>query len=184
MQQFTSSWRHPCVAVGWQCLLVSSCFHFADVITCSPAGQGSVRRCRWVTRTRSAPPEKSAATGSLARRIILFIYSYSLDTEGYWRWACDRQTARVTCWRQLQFHVFVAAATAIEAGIDFPLLPDLQHEKYEFSNCPTRCDLFSLLYFCRQLYMFRLLTPIIRSSYSCNYSFWYRLTAMNKICCY
>jgi len=35
---------------------------------------------------------------------------------------------------------------------------------------------FSLLYFCRQLYMFRLLTPIIRSSYSCNYSFWHWLT--------
>jgi len=42
----------------------------------------------------------------------------------------------------------------------------------EFSNSPTRCDLFSLLHFCRQLYMFRVLTPIIRSSYSCNYSFW------------
>jgi hypothetical protein len=26
--------------------------------------------------------------------------------------------------------VFIAAATAIEAGVDFPLLPDLQHEKY------------------------------------------------------
>jgi len=24
--------------------------------------------------------------------------------------------------------------------------------------------------------MFRVLTPIIRSSYNCNYSFWYRLT--------
>ena len=32
---------------------------------------------------------------------------------------------------------------------------------------------FSLLHFCRQLYMFRVLTPIIRSSYNCNYSFWY-----------
>jgi len=32
---------------------------------------------------------------------------------------------------------------------------------------------FSLLYFCRQHYMFRMLTPIIRSWYSCNYSFWY-----------
>ena len=31
---------------------------------------------------------------------------------------------------------------------------------------------FSLLYFCRQLYMFRVLSPIIRSSYNCNYSFW------------
>jgi len=35
---------------------------------------------------------------------------------------------------------------------------------------------FSLLYFCRQLYMFRVLTPIIRSSYSCSYSFWHRST--------
>jgi len=34
---------------------------------------------------------------------------------------------------------------------------------------------FSLLYFCRQLYMFRVLTPIIRSSYNCNYSLWYWL---------
>jgi len=37
---------------------------------------------------------------------------------------------------------------------------------------------FSLLYFCRQLNMFRVLTPIIRSSYSCNYSFWHRSTAV------
>ena len=34
----------------------------------------------------------------------------------------------------------------------------------EFNNCPTRCDLCRLLHFCRQLYMFRVLTPIIRSS--------------------
>jgi len=31
---------------------------------------------------------------------------------------------------------------------------------------------FSLLHSCRKLYMFRALTPIIRSSYSCNYSLW------------
>jgi len=51
----------------------------------------------------------------------------------------------------------------------------------EFNNFPTRCNLFSLLHFCRQLYMFLVLTPIIRSSYNCNYSFWYWLTAMSKI---
>jgi len=51
----------------------------------------------------------------------------------------------------------------------------------EFTNCPRRCDLFCLLYFCRQFYMFRVLTPIIRSSYNCNYSLWYWLTAMNKL---
>jgi len=32
---------------------------------------------------------------------------------------------------------------------------------------------FSLLHFCRQLYMFRVLTPIIRSSHNCNYSYWH-----------
>ena len=41
--------------------------------------------------------------------------------------------------------------------------------------------LFSLLYFCRQFYMFRVLTPIIRSLYSCNYSFWYWLTGSTAI---
>jgi len=28
-----------------------------------------------------------------------------------------------------------------------------------FNNCPTRCDLFSLLHFCMQLYMFWVSTP-------------------------
>ena len=37
---------------------------------------------------------------------------------------------------------------------------------------------FSLLYFCRQLYMFRALTPIIWISYNCNYSFWHWLTRL------
>ena len=40
---------------------------------------------------------------------------------------------------------------------------------------------FSLLHFCMQLYMFRVLTPIIRSWYSCNYSFWYWLTGSSTI---
>ena len=48
----------------------------------------------------------------------------------------------------------------------------------EFNNCPIRCELFSLLHYCRQVYVFRVLTPIIRSWYSCNYSFWYWLTAI------
>ena len=51
----------------------------------------------------------------------------------------------------------------------------------EFNNWPTRCNLFSFLHFCRQLYMFQVLTPIIRSSYNCNYSFWYWLTGSTTI---
>jgi len=56
-----------------------------------------------------------------------------------------------------------------------------QRNSMEFNNCPTRCDLFRLLYFCRQLYTFRVLTPIIRSSYNCNYSIWYWLTGSTTI---
>jgi len=52
---------------------------------------------------------------------------------------------------------------------------------YKFSDCPTRCELFTLFYFCRQLCLFRVLTPIIRSWYSCNYSFWYWLTGSATI---
>jgi len=40
---------------------------------------------------------------------------------------------------------------------------------------------FSLLYFCRQFYMFRVLIPIIRSWYNCNYSFWYWLTGSTNV---
>jgi len=50
------------------------------------------------------------------------------------------------------------------------------------NNCPTRCDLFSLLHFCRQLHMFQvLILPIIRSLCNCNYSFWYWLTGSTTI---
>ena len=51
----------------------------------------------------------------------------------------------------------------------------------KFNNCPTRCDLFGLLHVCRQFYMFRALTPIIRSWYNCNYSFWYWLAGSTTI---
>jgi len=34
--------------------------------------------------------------------------------------------------------------------------------------------IYSLLYFCKLLYMFRVVTPLnIRSTYNCNYSIWY-----------
>jgi hypothetical protein len=45
---------------------------------------------------------------------------------------------------------------------------------------------FSILHTCRQLYMFRVLTPIIRSSYNCNYRFWHWSTgsAIIRSCCW
>jgi len=58
---------------------------------------------------------------------------------------------------------------------------------YRESNLITvqqDATVFSFLYFCRQFCMSRVLTPIIRSSYNCNYSFWYWSTAMNKVRCY
>ena len=40
--------------------------------------------------------------------------------------------------------------------------------------------LYSLLYFCKLLYMFRVVTPpIIRSTYNCNYSIWH---SSNRLC--
>jgi len=45
----------------------------------------------------------------------------------------------------------------------------------EFNNSPKLDETYSVYYtFCRQIYMFRLLTPIIRSWYSCKYSFCYK----------
>ena len=53
-----------------------------------------------------------------------------------------------------------------------------------FSLITVRQDatVFSLLHFCRQLYVFRVLTPVIRSSYKCNYSFWYWLNGSATVC--
>jgi len=45
----------------------------------------------------------------------------------------------------------------------------------EFNNYPTRCDLFSLLHFCRQLYMFQVLTPKL---YIYIYIYIYRLCGL------
>ena len=53
------------------------------------------------------------------------------------------------------------------------------HRESNLITVQQDASVFSLLYFCRQLYMFRELIPIIKSWYSCNYSFWYWLTAMN-----
>jgi len=46
--------------------------------------------------------------------------------------------------------------------------------------------IYSLLYFCKLLYMFRLVTPpIIRSTYNCNYSYtcsWWWVELPPEIC--
>jgi len=47
------------------------------------------------------------------------------------------------------------------------------HRESNLITVQKDATVFSLLHLCRQLYMFRMLTPIIRSWYSCNYSFWY-----------
>jgi hypothetical protein len=51
---------------------------------------------------------------------------------------------------------------------------------FSVNNCPTRCDCIRLLYFCKLLYMFRVVTPpIIRNTYNCNCSIWYW---SNRLC--
>jgi len=98
-------------------------------------------------------------------------------------WACSTYGGKERCtqgfggeiwgketnWKTLYIYIYIYIYTWVRALW------------IEFNNYPTRCDLFSLLHFCRQLYMFRVLTPIIRSWYSCNYSFWYWLTGSNTI---
>jgi len=46
------------------------------------------------------------------------------------------------------------------------------HREGYLNIVQNNATVFRFLYFCRQLYMFRVLTPNIRSSYSCNYSLW------------
>jgi hypothetical protein len=59
--------------------------------------------------------------------------------------------------------------------VHLQILPQKEVNLY-LLNVQQYATVFSLLHFCRQLYMFRVLTPIIRSWYSSNYSFWYWLT--------
>ena len=54
----------------------------------------------------------------------------------------------------------------------------LEQEITQFSSVSKivqqDATMYSLLYFCKLLYMFRVVTPpIIRSTYSCNYSIWH-----------
>ena len=55
------------------------------------------------------------------------------------------------------------------------------HRESNLITVQQDATVFSLLHYCRQLYMFRVLIPIIRSWYSCNYSFWYWLTGSTNI---
>jgi len=55
------------------------------------------------------------------------------------------------------------------------------HRESSWITVQEDATVFSLLYFCRHLYMFRVLTPIIRSPYNCNYSFWHYSTAYTTI---
>jgi hypothetical protein len=42
------------------------------------------------------------------------------------------------------------------------------------NNCLTSATIYNLLYFCKLLYMFRVVNPpIIRSTYNCNHSIWH-----------
>jgi len=60
------------------------------------------------------------------------------------------------------------------------------HRESNLITVQQDVTVLSLLHFCRQLYMFWVLTPIIRSWYSCNYSFWYWLTGSTAVrsCCW
>ena len=51
------------------------------------------------------------------------------------------------------------------------------HRESMSINVQQDATIYSLLYFCKLLYMFRVVHPlIIRGTYNCNYSTWYWLT--------
>ena len=58
------------------------------------------------------------------------------------------------------------------------------HDESNFITVHQDCTVFSLLHFCMQLYMLRVLTPIIRGWYSCNYCFWRWSTESTAIRCH
>ena len=85
-------------------------------------------------------------------------------------WGCDSVSlGRLfqTCWR-----------------ITVPSSWRVKQSKMQLNSITVQQDatVFSLLCFCRQLYMFRVLTPVIRSSYNCSYSFWHWSTRSTTIC--
>ena len=111
-------------------------------------------------------------------------------------WSSVFNTVLVTCEKtDSQHDILLKCDFLIKIKTNFlSMLTDVQRKTYrrllytwvraswiEFINCPTRCNLFSLLHFCRQLYMFPVLTPTIRSSYNCSYSLWYWLTGSTTI---
>ena len=83
------------------------------------------------------------------------------------------QQLRIKMFSITQLYIYYSIATCLGLYYEDSQAIVYKHFTFKFNNCPIRCDLFCLLHFCRQLYMFRLLTPIISSWYSCNYSFWY-----------
>ena len=86
----------------------------------------------------------------------------------------------------------ISVATRKRLGWDnLKILPEVNVQKHiRISNkkkpnliivFQQDATVFILLHFCRQLYAFRVLTPIIRSWYSCNYNFWYWLIGSTTI---
>ena len=158
------------------CLLVSSCRNLCQQWHLF-SGHVKVPNLSFVANSLSHRPIFRSIGSARFRNTkpsCLFSFLYLLVSWllGYhiamWSKPFASSVPAVTC-QNLQSYFFLSIYTWVRASW------------IEFNNCQTRCDLLSLLYICRQLYMFRVLKPIIRSSYNCNYSFWYWLTGSTTI---
>ena len=81
---------------------------------------------------------------------------------------------------------FAAASSLAPPTLQLHLISYWYHVA---TSCPVSiivqqdATMYSLLYFCKLLYMFQVVTPpIIRSTYNCNYSIWHWSTLENAMC--
>ena len=114
----------------------------------------------------------------MSHTLVLLLGNVQSSKQGIWKGNLNDVTR---CHRDAALRTWKLYSLEVPVQFFFSCLQRASVITKQFNNCPTRCVLFRLLHFCRQLYMFRVLTPIIKSSYNCNYSFWYWFTGSTTI---
>jgi len=126
--------------------------------------------CNAAPHNRYQPHPAEAAQHNTCSNIRLVLLKMGIMMpETCWEIVKNKHLTVASCWFSLSLHNFLFVYSWECASW------------IKFSNCQKDATVFSLIHFCRQLYMFRVLTPIIRSSYSCNYSFWHWSTGSDTV---
>ena len=119
----------------------------------------------------------------LLTRIVRSWYSCNYS---FWHWSAGSTICSVVpdscvCSIQFSFDVFDLVKLFCLFGVNEFYTHGSVHREPNSKCVQADATVFSLLHFCIQLYMFRLLTPTIRSWYSCNYSCWHWSTGSTAI---